>query len=81
MKILIWSGCIIVCAFAMTILGVNNSPLLATLLFAGSCVLAKFLSGKWDTHKRREENDYIRQEKDKANITNSTSEEEKQNNL
>ncbi len=72
MKILIWSVCIIVCGFAMTIPGVNQSPLLATLLFAGSCTLAKFLSGKWVTYKRKDEKDYI---------TNSTSEEEKQNNL
>ncbi|MBQ7369130.1 MAG: hypothetical protein IJW60_05440 [Clostridia bacterium] len=64
MKALIWIGCIVGCAFIMTVTGMGQNPLLATLLFAGSCALATNLSKNYDKTKRK------KKEKDEENINN-----------
>lgn len=58
MKALIWIGCIVGCAFIMTVTGMGQNPLLATLLFVGSCALATNLSKNYDKakQKKKEEN-------------------------
>ena len=53
MKVLIWIGCIVGCAFIMTITGMGQNPLLATLLFVGCCALATNLSKSYDKAKQK----------------------------